>query len=79
MDNKINFCVPELMSECSAKDPKSCKYYKTSHSHSRCLFQSLKLSDCYHCGCSDAQCDARNEKNNLLESIEELKEGDLPT
>jgi len=76
MENKINFCKPATMSECSAVNPEKCKHYKSSKMHSRCLFQSLKLADCYHCGCSEAQSEARNIE---VELIEEIKESDMPT
>ena len=82
MNDKLNFCRPDIMSICTAPDPKNCKHYKPSTIHSRCMFQNLELSNGYHCGCSDAQCEARcceRELEDALELIEEGKEGDMPT
>lgn len=83
VDDKMNFCKPAMMSECAAADPKACKHYQKSSIHTRCTHQSIQLSDCYHCGCMEAQQEARTNVIELneedLELIEEGKEGLIPT
>jgi len=46
------------------------------------MFQSLQLSDAWHCGCSDAQLDSSNNEKALeaaIELIDEHEEGSLLT
>ena len=82
MNEKINFCKPDIMSICTAPDIKNCKYYQPSTAHSRCMFQHIELSDGYHCGCPDAQKESREDDTaleNAIELIEENEEGIIPT
>jgi hypothetical protein len=82
MNDKINFCQPGMMSMCTAPESKNCKHYKASSMHIRCMFQSLELSEGWHCGCSEAQQEASNADKLLLDAlelIEEGNEGNMPT
>lgn len=68
------------MSECGAEDPTKCKYYKQSTYFDRCMFQSMELTNGYHCSCADAQQDRKKSKEKTDEEIYiENKESDMPT
>ena len=58
------------MSECTADDPKQCKYFEQSTYFERCMFQQFKIGENYHCSCPDAQGDMRQCKE--IKSDEEL-------
>jgi len=74
-----NFCIPDLMCRCSAENEKLCKYYNKSSTLDKCMWKSIKLGiGIYHCDNVDAQYDCRGTCNHK-ETIDETREGTIPT
>ncbi len=59
---RANFCVPGVMSRCSAgtvwHDQKRCKYAVKSTVHNRCMYFIEAIGG--HCDCVEAQRELRN-------------------
>jgi len=70
-----------LMSECGAKDPKDCKFYRKARYHNRCTHQTIELSyGEYNCACPEARKDKQNDEANIIEQLMlEEEEGKIDT